>query len=1000
MAKRTKSPFGLTSSDEASERRKGAFPIVGIGASAGGIEAFTQTLEHLPSDTGMAFVFIQHLHPDYESALTEILGRQTTMPVVEAKDDMAVRPNHVYVIPPDAYLGIFGGMLLLLPRPHGHERRLPIDQFFRYLAEDHRTRAIGIVLSGTGSDGVLGLKAIKAEGGITFAQDEASAKYDGMPRSAVASGAVDFVLSPSGIAAELARIARHPYIVEEHAGGTPELLSDAAESLDKIFMLMRRHSGHDFTYYKHTTIRRRIRRRMLLHKLDRMEDYVRFAQEHPAELDDLFQDILINVTSFFRDPEAFEVLREKVFPTIVPDPPPAHPVRIWVPGCSTGEEAYSVAIAFLEYLGEHGATTPTQVFATDIDEVAIARARTGIYPENIAQDVSTERLRRFFVKVEGGYQVCKSIRDMCVFAVQDVTRDPPFSRMDFISCRNLLIYLGPVLQKRVMRVFHYALNPHGFLLLGTAESIGEHSELFRVVDAKEKVYAKKSIVSPVLLDLSTALEAPSPAQSRDPGRRLTGRRQPVAGPFDVQREADRVLMSSYVPPAVVINDNMEILLFRGRSGAYLEPASGEASLNLLKMAREDLMVGLNAAVRESMATHAPASRRDIHWRTDGTSRRVDIEVTPLPAPAEQEHRFYLVVFREPSAPLVVEADTESAVSPPEDERARMVVQLEQELVATKEYLQSVIEQKETNNEELRSANEEIQSSNEELQSINEELETAKEELQSTNEELATVNDELENRNAELERANNDLSNLIASMDIPIVIVGMDLRIRRFTPQSEKLLNLISADVGRPISDIKPNINVAGFTKMLTTAIDDVQTSEQDACDANGHWYSVRVRPYRTQDNKIDGAVIAFVDVDALKRALDEAQAARDYGEAIIAAVRHPLLVLDKDLRVVSASSAYLQTFQVSSEETLDNLVYRLGNGQWAIPGLRKQLNQVVKEDREFYDFPVEHEFQHIGARRFRVSGRRIHASRTGGPMILMQIEADSSAESAAADGAS
>jgi len=978
--KRTKKTSRATKAEP--EKSPRLFPVVGIGASAGGMEAFGQMLEDLPADTGMAFVFIQHLHPGYDSALVDILSRHTSMPVLEAGNDMEVEPNSIYVIPPGSYLAIENGVLRLLPRPESHEPRLPVDQFFRTLAADRGTGAIGVLLSGTGSDGMLGLKAIKAEGGITFAQDETSAKYDGMPHSAIASGAVDFILPVGRIASELEHVARHPLLARERAGTAPEATPAAGDSLNRIFMLMRRHSGHDFTYYKTTTIQRRIRRRMVLHKLERLEDYVRYLQDNSAELDDLFQDILINVTDFFRDPEVFEVLAEKVFPMIVPEGRHEKPVRIWVPGCSSGEEAYSIAIALAEYLGDRASSTVVQIFATDIDEVAIRRARSGVYPENIIQDVSPNRLRRYFTQVEGGYQVNKSIRDLCVFAVQNVTKDPPFSRLDLISCRNLLIYLGGVLQKRVMRTFHYALNHDGFLLLGTAESVGEFTDLFRAVDAKSKIYARKATTGATQLAFGMPAEAyagagPTPVQPVTPG-------QPTAGTDDgIQKEADLLLMNRYAPAAVVINENMDILLFRGRTGAYLEPTPGEASLNLFKMAREDLIVGLNGAVRESLSSHAAASRRDIRLQVNGSTRNVDIEVTPLPAHGSaKEHRYYLVVFREIPSPRVIEPEEGSATAGTDSNAAH----LEQELAATKEYLQSVIEQKEINNEELRSANEEVQSSNEELQSINEELETAKEELQSTNEELATVNEELESRNDELTQVNNDLVNLVASVEIPIVIINRDLQIRRFTPQAEKLLNLIATDVGRPISDIKPNIEVPDFNQMLIAAIDEIKTGKQEIQDQDGCWYSVQVRPYQTLDNRIDGAIVVFVEVDEMKRALDQAGAARDYAEAIITAVRDPMLVLDRNLRVVSASAAYLETFQVSDQETRDNLVHRLGNGQWAIPRLRELLKATANEGVELDEFTVTHDFERIGTRTFEVSARQIPARLPEGPMVLMQIQ--------------
>jgi two-component system CheB/CheR fusion protein len=956
-----------------------SFPIVGVGASAGGLEAFSALLGALPTDTGMAFVLIQHLHPGYESALTEILARETQMPVQEARDRTKVTADNVYVIPPNVDLEIKDGILQVLTREAEdlHKHRLPIDHFLRSLAEDQGSRAIGIILSGTASDGVLGLKAIKAQGGITFAQDEKTAKYDGMPHSAIAAGTVDFILSPQKIAAELARIARHPYVLQEKTGEMPELFPAGTDNLNKIFMLLRRHSGHDFTYYKHTTIQRRIKRRLLLHRLEKLSDYVHYLTENPNEVDELFHDILINVTGFFRDEEAFDALREKVFPRLAQKNREI-PLRIWVPGCSTGEEVYSIAIALLEYLGEKAASTTIQIFATDIDGYAIEKARSGVYPENISQDVSVERLRRFFVSVEGGYQISKSIRDMCVFAIQNVIKDPPFSKLDLISCRNLLIYLGPVLQKRVLNVFHYALNPEGYLLLGSAESIGEFANLYSAVDAKAKVYSKKAVPTPHHIEFTvhegTFVPPPLPPEERyiAPERR----RQ------DIQRETDQLLLSKFVPAAVVINAQMDIQQFRGHTGPFLEPAPGEASFNLLRMVREDMMVDLNAVVREAMKTKAPVEKTGVRIRHNGHGRVVDLEVIPLKTEGDELH--YLVVFKD-MTPRVASAEApapkaKKAAAGDEDKQ-----RLEQELAATKEYLQSVIEQQETSNEELRSAYEEIQSSNEELQSINEELETAKEELQSTNEELATVNDELANRNEELKEVNNDLSNLIRSVNIPIIIVGQDLHIRRYTPGMEKLFNLISTDVGRPLGHIKPNIEIPRFIETVTSVIDEVNSHTVELQNGDGHWYSMRIHPYRSEDNKIDGAVIAFIDIDELKRSLDDTLEARNYAEAIIEAVRHPMLVLDKDLRVVSCSAAYRSVFQVTEKETIGNLLYRLGNGQWGVPELRSKLEEVADLGSTFDDLVITHDFPAIGERTMLVSGRRIPVGATE-PLVLMQIE--------------
>ncbi len=945
------------------------FPVVGVGASAGGLEAFTQLLRALPTDTGMAFVLVQHLHPGYESALTEILTRETAMPVHEVEDGMRARANHVYIIPPSVDLAIMHGTLHLMPRK-AREKSLPIDRFFRTLAQDQGSRAIGVILSGTASDGVLGLKAIKAEGGITFAQDEKTAKYDGMPHSAIAAGTVDFVLAPDKIALELARIARHPYVAREQVGKKTEALPAAGNRLNKIFLLLRHATGHDFTYYKHSTIQRRIKRRMLLHKLEHLDDYIRYLQETPMDVWELFHDILINVTGFFRDPEAFAALAEKAFPSIVKRPS-GTPIRVWVPGCSTGEEAYSIAIALLEYMGDVVGALPIQVFATDIDEVAIEKARAGVYPENIIQDVGPERLGRFFIRVEGGYQISKRIRDMCIFAIQDVAKDPPFSKLDLISCRNLLIYLGPVLQKRIMAVFHYALKAEGFLFLGTAESIGDTADLFRTVDAKQKLYIKKSVVTP-RLDFGRPAEVPPAPIESAPGA------APPPSIVDVEREADRILMTQYAPAAVVINKHMDIIHFRGRTGPYLEPAPGVASFHLLKMAREGLMLDLNAVVKEAQHSNARAHRTGITFIQDGEPRTINIDVEPIDGHAAGE-RHFLVVFEDIAMPP-------AAKGPLPEPKEKKFQRLEQELASTKEYLQSVIEQQETTNEELRSANEEIQSSNEELQSINEELETAKEELQSTNEELATVNDELESRALELERVNDDLRNLVNSVDIPSVIVDRELKIRRFTPQAEKLLNLIATDVGRPISDLKPNINIARFTEMIKEVVETVQPKRLEARDYQGHWYSARMHPYVTTDNKIGGAVIAFIDINELKRSLQEAEKARNYAEAVVASVRHPMLVLDKDLRVVSASAAYLSVFQVGEKETIGNLLYRLGNGQWAIPQLRASLEETVTTGAQFDNFDVTHEFEKIGTRTVSVSGRQLPPLVEAEPMVLMQIE--------------
>ncbi|MCK0506504.1 chemotaxis protein CheB [Aromatoleum anaerobium] len=949
-----------------------AFPIVGIGASAGGLEAFNEFLDHLAPDLGMAYVLVQHLDPKHHSILASLLAGRTHMPVSEAGDGMRVERDHVYVIPPNTNLAILGGVLHLMPPAETRAPQLTVDYFLRSLAQDQGSRAIGVILSGAASDGVTGMKMIKTEGGITFAEDQDSARYSSMPEAAIASGCVDFVLPPAEIARELARLAGRVAATPREAPAVPPA---DERHLDKLFILLRRRTGVDFAQYKHTTIHRRIQRRMLVHRLDRLADYVRLLQERPTEIDTLYNEILINVTAFFRDPAVFDALAREILPRIIERcAGGGDPIRIWVPGCSTGEEPYSIAMALLECLDEAGVHLPIQIFATDIDTHAINTARAGVFPDNIAADVSPARLARHFTHDEQGYLISKQIRDMCLFAKQNVVKDPPFSRLDLISCRNLLIYLGPVLQKKVLALFHYALKPAGFLLLGSAETIGKHADMYRTLDTKHKIYVKKALAATLQLDFSAPLS--SSFSVAEPAAHE--RAAPLAG-RDLSKAVDRLLMKRYCPASVVINEQMDIVQFRGQTGEFLEPAPGEASFNLLRMARGALAMELREIVGEAFRTRAGTRKEGIALRRGDETLLVEVEVSPLESAAPG---FFLVVFRAtPGTSLA----TGSASAPGAQHEERLA-RLEHELATTREYLQSVIEQDETINEELRSANEEILSSNEELQSTNEELETAKEELQSVNEELSTVNEELETRNRELSQLNNDLSNLLGSVNVPIVILGTDLRIRRYTPLAGKHLNLDDRDIGRTIGDIELGIRVPDLPKRITQVIDTVTVQEIEGQARDGRWYSIRVRPYKTIESRLEGAVVAFVDIDDTKRALQMAQEARDYAQGIVNAVRHPLLVLDKNLKVVSANPAFLDTFRVAPLETVGNLLYHLGNGQWGIPRLRKALEGVCTHGEGFEDFVVEHDFEAIGRRRVRISGRPIDAA-SGPPfLVLMQIE--------------
>jgi two-component system CheB/CheR fusion protein len=834
------------------------FPIIGVGASAGGLEAFTELLHALPKNNGMAFVFVQHLDPKHVSMLAEILARESKMPVLEARNGVLVQPDHVYVIPRNTSVSMAKRTLRLGPRSLVSGQLTSIDTFFQSLAQDQGVRSIGVLLSGNGSDGTSGLKAIKSAGGIAFVQAPESAKYDGMPRSAIQAGCVDFIRKPAEIGQELVRLVEHPYI------GTPgwdgnEVLPETADNLSDILTLVRNASGVDFRHYKPNTVRRRILRRMVLNQAETLAAYLETLRQDPAEVQALYDDLLINVTEFFRDPEMFQAVARQVFPRITA----AHrkgasrQIRVWVPGCSTGEEAYSLAIALTEFLGEKVDRISIQIFATDISEHALKIGRSGIYPASIAQSVSPERLRRFFTKSDAGFQVHKHIRDSCIFARHDVIKDPPFSKLDLISCRNVLIYLGSSLQDRVVPVFHYALNTNGFLVLGSSETIGSHADLFQLVDKKNKIYARKSGVSRIPL-MTPAHQLPAQKAQLPP--------KPEAWTdLELQREADRLVLSKYGPPGIVVDENLKICQFRGQTSQFLEPAAGAASLSVLRMVREGLAAELKGALAKARKEGKPVRRDGVHL----SNGKVELNLQVIPFHRNSDHDAkYLILFE--SVRTIPQARHPKG-KPPSRLRSLELENehLRQELTSSREYLQSIIEDQEASQAELQSATEEIQSSNEELQSTNEELETAKEELQSTNEELNTVNEELQNRNSQLARMGNDLVNLLANVNMPIVILGNDLRIHRFTPATEKSLNLIPSDIGRPIRDINLRIHVPDLEQKLKEVIESLRPRALDVTDEDGRRYSLRIRPFRTEDHRIDGVVMVFVDLEPGK-ILDDA----------------------------------------------------------------------------------------------------------------------------------
>jgi two-component system, chemotaxis family, CheB/CheR fusion protein len=958
-------------SNSHSPKGDSAFPVVGIGASAGGLEAFTQLLGALAVETGMAFVLIQHLNPEQPSLLSEILSRATSMVVIEVQNGMAVEPNCVYVIPPNCKMQIQNGVLALSPRPKSGQF-LPINAFFYSLAEDLGSMAIGVVLSGTDGDGALGLKAIKAAGGLAFAQDEASSQFVGMPRTAAATGLIDFILPPQAIAAELARIVRHPYL---RPAVVQDEIPESEEARLAVVSMLYAATGVDFSQYKRPSFRRRLQRRLALLQLETVQEYVSHLESHPEEVIALYQDVLISVTSFFRDPEVFEIVKSMVLPAIAADKTLTFPIRVWVPGCATGEEVYSLAICLLEYLKEQSLRATVQIFGTDISEEAIGLARIGLYHPTQVEAASQERLQRFFTPSDGGFQINKEVREMCVFARHNLLSDPPFSQMDLVSCRNVLIYFAPLAQKRILTTFHYSLKSSGYLLLGTSETPAGATDLFNLVDTKTKLYTRKLV--PARLPMNFA--AGSMIANANFLKRLSD--IDVTNDLDLEKEADRIVLTRYAPAGVVINSDGDVLHFRGQTGSYLEPGPGRASLNLLKIVHPALRAELRSAFQQAKKMSVSQCRADLKLNEADQDRRVRIDIAPF-KPASGE-TYFLVLFTETPLPTLPIGKVDSAKK--RNLEQQRIVELQQELVAKEEYLRTAIEELETVNQNLRVANEEILSSNEELQSTNEELQTAKEEIQATNEELHTINEELQRRNLSLDQLGNDLQNLLASTQIPIVMLDGALRIRRFTPLAGQLLNLIPTDVGRPIGNINLQLSVSDLSKRIQEVIGTLNTYSEEVQDRDGCWYELRIRPYRTLDNKIEGAAVVLVDIDESKRAAETIKASRDYAQSIVETVRVPLMVFDADLRIVTANRAFYELFQTTPIETEGQPFFALSHSQWNLPPLRLHLKNVLLNHTQLLDYEVQQQFEKIGEKNLRLNGSEVIGYEQG-RLILLSLE--------------
>ena len=954
--------------------------IVGIGASAGGLEALEELVAAMPADTGLAFVIILHQHRGYKSLLSDLLGRKTSMPVIEVKDRVRLQHNHVYICPPGEYLAALNGTLQITHTADDNREQLPIDYFLKSLAQDRSERAIGIILSGTGTDGSLGLKAVKAACGMVMVQDPQTAKYAGMPASAIATGEVDYILAAGKMPAQLVAYISGPY----HSSRANEAASGtiSKEPLQEIFILLRDRTGNDFSSYKTNTIGRRIERRMNLHQIATHEDYVRYLQDNLAEIDSLFRELLINVTDFFRDADAWKVLATEL-DSLVMKHDTETPLRAWVPGCATGEEAFSLAIALCESMRRTQRKHDVQIFATDLDESSIALARVGQYPRGIAAELPADILSRYFNAHEDTYSINNAVREMVVFAPHNLIKDPPFTRLDILLCRTLLIYLNADLQKRLIPFFHYALKPDGLLFLGSSETIGSFGELFSPLDARWKIFRRSNNATQMQqLPQWPRLAAYPTVNKAVPS--VSSRKTPAVSIVSL---IERRLLERFAPSCVVVNARGDIFYFHGHTGAYLEPSQGEPRSNVLEMARDGLKMAVASALRECAKKEVDVQRAGLAVKTNGMSNYVDLTVSSLQQPDALRGLFLIDIKparRGIDETVAGDSDNTAVRHAP----APRVTQLERELEYLHQSYQTIVEEMETSAEELKSSNEELQSTNEELQSTNEELETSKEEMQSLNEELTTVNAELQSKLEELSRANDDMLNLLNSTDIATIFLDRDLRIQRYTEQVRELVMVRPGDIGRPISELAVNLAIDDLASDCASVLKTLVFSECEVekRDDGKTSYLLRIMPYRTANNVIDGVVLTFVNVAKLKQEEPSETFNSEYFASIVDTVRQPLLVLNEELRVLSANKSFYRSFNTTPRQTENALLLELHDGKWKSSHLELQLQNLLTKNESFEGHAFNIDVPMLGQRSFVLNGRRLEQRSGADIKILLAME--------------